>query len=77
MVHPAGSHCVFLFRSVPVGAMQLVAPDAIRIVAGELAGQCGELVGTDGGDGIVKLGSDIKIYQLAHIGRLTAPCAAA
>lgn len=60
-------------RSVPVGDMQLVAPDrkdAIRIVAGELEGQYGELVGTDGGDGIVKLDKEIKIYQLVNIGRL-------
>ena len=58
---------------VPVGDMQLVAPDrkdAVRIVSGELAGQYGELVGTDVADGIVKLGGDIKIYQLTVIGRL-------
>ncbi|KAL4420140.1 hypothetical protein ABPG77_010356 [Micractinium sp. CCAP 211/92] len=60
-------------RSVPVGDMTLVQPDrkdAIRIVAGELAGQYGELVGTDGGDAIVKLDKEIKIYQLANVGRL-------
>lgn len=67
-------------RSVPVGDMQLVAPDrkdSIRIVAGELEGQYGELVGTDGGDGIVKLANDIKIYLLANIGRLAVQPAAA
>lgn len=60
-------------RSVPVADMTLVQPDrkdAIRIVAGELAGQYGELVGTDGGDAIVKLDKEIKIYQLSNVGRL-------
>lgn len=38
--------------------------------AGDLAGQYGDLVGTDGGDGIIKLGADIKIMPLADIGRL-------
>ena len=63
---------------VPVGDMQLVAPDrkdAVRIVSGELAGQYGELVGTDVADGIVKLGGDIKIYQLTVIGRLAVQSA--
>jgi hypothetical protein len=58
--------------------MQLVAPDrkdAVRIVSGELAGQYGELVGTDVADGIVKLGGDIKIYQLTVIGRLAVQSA--
>lgn len=61
-------------RQVPVGDMQLVAlggwKGSIRVVAGELAGQYGELVGTDGGDGIIKLGSDLKIIALAELGRL-------
>ncbi|PRW59844.1 transcription elongation factor SPT5-like protein 1 [Chlorella sorokiniana] len=60
-------------RAVPCSDMQLVCPDrkeAIRIVRGDLAGQYGDLVGTDGGDGIIKLGADIKIMPLADIGRL-------
>jgi hypothetical protein len=66
-------------RSVPVADMQLVLPTgkgAVRIISGEMAGQSAELVGIDGGDGIVKFGSDIKIYQLAQIGRLAAAQAA-
>jgi hypothetical protein len=58
-------------RPLPAGELQLVVPDrkgAIRVVLGELAGQDGELVGTDGGDAIVKLGSDIKIVSLSLIG---------
>ena len=68
-------------RPVPVGDMALVAADrkeAIRIVRGELAGQYGELVGTDGGDGIIKMGADIKIINMTDIGRLaTQPGGAA
>ncbi|EFN50704.1 hypothetical protein CHLNCDRAFT_142577 [Chlorella variabilis] len=61
-------------RSVAVGDMQLaplpVGKSFIRVVGGELAGQYGQLVGTDSGDGIVRLGADIKIIKLAEIGRL-------
>ena len=36
----------------------------------ELIGQEGVVVGIDGGDGIVKLGADIKIIQLSHLAML-------
>lgn len=41
-----------------------------QLLQGDLAGKSGELVGTDGGDGIVKLGPEIKIWELAHAGRV-------
>lgn len=41
-----------------------------QLLHGDLAGKVGELVGTDGGDGIVKLGPEIKIWELAHVGRM-------
>ncbi|KDD75830.1 DUF258 hypothetical protein, partial [Helicosporidium sp. ATCC 50920] len=49
-------------RPVP-GAQQ----DRVRLLFGEAAGAEGELVGTDGGDGIIKVDNgDIKIWELAN-----------
>lgn len=59
-------------RSVPLKGCALVAPerrDAIKVLQGDLAGQTGELVGTDGGDGIIKIAGDVKILSLAAIGK--------
>lgn len=67
-------------RTVPVGDLTLVKPerkDAVRVVAGELAGQYGELLGLDVGDAIVKLGTDIKILPTSEVGRLAEQPAAA
>lgn len=59
-------------RTVPVGEVQLATgtKGRMRIVSGELIGQEGVVVGIDGGDGIVKLGADIKIIQLSHLAML-------
>ncbi|KFM22733.1 Putative transcription elongation factor SPT5-like protein 1 [Auxenochlorella protothecoides] len=63
---------------VPVRDLQAVTPartDTVKLLRGDLAGRVGELVGTDGGDGIVKLGPEIKIWELAHVGRVVLPAA--
>lgn len=63
-------------RSVPVKGCVLVPPerkDAIKVLVGDLAGQTGELVGTDGGDGIVKIAGDVKILSLTLVGKYVAP----
>ncbi|GAB4821977.1 hypothetical protein N2152v2_009023 [Parachlorella kessleri] len=62
-------------RSVPLKSCALVAPerrDSIKVLVGDLAGQTGELVGTDGGDGIIKIAGDVKILSLAWIGKYVA-----
>jgi hypothetical protein len=63
-------------RTVQLKGCMLVAPerrDAIKVLHGDLAGKTGELVGTDGGDGIIKVSGDVKILSLASIGKYVAP----
>ena len=65
-----------LTRSEAAASLALAPPgrkDRIRIVSGELAGQEAELVGTDEGEGIVKIGDgDVKVLPLSVLGRLAA-----
>ncbi|RMZ52246.1 hypothetical protein APUTEX25_001636, partial [Auxenochlorella protothecoides] len=68
----------FLFlqsRQIPDhGGYVCVQARHCRLLRGDLAGRVGELVGTDGGDGIVKLGPEIKIWELAHMQRCNLMC---
>lgn len=68
----------FLIRALPPPSLSKCHAEARcaaprhpshQVLTGDLAGQTGELVGTDGGDGIIKIAGDVKILSLASIGK--------
>eukprot|EP00898_Chlorokybus_atmophyticus_P002859 jgi/Chlat1/3574/Chrsp234S03564 len=61
--------------TVSVGDLELVPPkkhDKVKVLAGDLRGHTGKLIGIDASDGIVKLDEnlDIKILDISSLGKL-------